>query len=306
MLEQSDWLQTELDELTSSPEDFPAKTSPSQVPAPVCLVSAAACGPSFSELSLKFDPVGQLLRMSLGLELSALTGCSLTWQERVTPLGRWWWVLSMPELPIDDSGFGLLQTPSTGGMDGGSNSRRATKRRGDFWNMLPTPSATTYGRNKGGQNPDGKERPSGAKRSITINDAVKWMLPTPQAYSHRDSNAPGTTPLDRMVRWGDPNGRMLPTPTARDWKSTQAGEATHEKNSRPLSEVVGKMLPTPRASEAMHAPLRIPENIKDGSRLEDVIALQQDENNGPGTGRLSPCFVEWMMGYPAGWTDVSD
>lgn len=169
MSAQTDWLQTELDELISSLEDSRVRTSLLQEDEKVCPVSAAACGPSFSELSLRSDPVGQSLRMSLGLELSALTGCSLTWQEQVTPLGRWWWVLSMPERRTDGSGYG--------------------------W--LPTPSAASYGRNKGGANPDGKERPS----------------------------------LETMAK----NGTL-----------------------------------------------------------------------GHGSGRLSPCFVEWLMGYPVGWTDVSD
>lgn len=280
MLDQKDWLQTELDELTSSLEGGLASQSVSLGDEQAAKMSDGS-GPSYSELSLKHDRRGACLRMYLALELSVLTGCSLTWREQATPLGRWWWVLSMPEPRIDGSGFG--------------------------W--LPTPSATTYGRNKGGQNPDGPERPS----------------------------------LETMARGG-----MLPTPTARDWKSTQASEATHNRNSRPLSEVVGRllptpsavdangrgyqysqgdkskpvlslpgavgaakipewlkpMLPTPRASEAMHWPLRRPENIKDGSRLEDAIAFQQDLSNGTGTGRLSPCFVEWLQGYPEGYTEV--
>ena len=195
MLEQNDWLQTELDELTSSPEDSPARTSALREDEKVCLVSAAACGPSFTELSLKFDPVGQSLRMSLGLELSAQTQCSLTWQEQLTPLGRWWWVLSMPELPTDGSGFGLLPTPTV-------SSGAQTKEN-------PTPGQTG-----------------------------------------------GTT----LEGWA----RMLPTPTARDCKGVDA-------------------------------PGR-----EGGSSLPQAIL------DGTGEKRLSPCFVEWMMGYPAGWTDVSD
>ncbi len=196
---QIDWMRTEEEELKLSLEAFPARTSALQDSAPACPVSAAACGPSFSELSLKHDRVGSLLRMSLGLELSALTQCSLTWQEQATPLGRWWWVLSMPELRTDGRGCGLL----------------------------PTAKAS-----------DGRAKGNGGNRK-----------------------SPG---LDQLAKAG-----RLPTPTARDWKSTQASEATHATNSRPLSEGIG---------------------MQDGT----------------GSGRLSPCFVEWMMGYPAGYTDVSD
>lgn len=57
--------------------------------------------------------------------------------------------------------------------------------------------------------------------------------------------------------------RMFPTPISRDHKSGKASASTMEKNSRPLSEVVG--------SET-------------------------------GGGLLSPDWVEWLMGYPIGWT----
>jgi len=58
---------------------------------------------------------------------------------------------------------------------------------------------------------------------------------------------------------------MYATPSARDWRSGKASEETHNRNSRPLSEQVGKL-----------------------------------ENGG----QLNPEFVEWLMGFPIGWTDL--
>ncbi len=58
---------------------------------------------------------------------------------------------------------------------------------------------------------------------------------------------------------------LLPPPTARDWKSSHASEATSSANSRPLNEVV---------------------------------------SGGQG-GLLNPHFVEFLMGYPQGWTRLS-
>ena len=57
---------------------------------------------------------------------------------------------------------------------------------------------------------------------------------------------------------------LVTTPTARDWKSEKASEQTHARNSRPLSETFG-------------------------------------QNTGY---RLQPGFVEWMQGYPPGWTHI--
>lgn len=67
---------------------------------------------------------------------------------------------------------------------------------------------------------------------------------------------------------GEPLGRAVrwPTPTARDWKSGAATKELMERNARPLSEVVRWPTPT-----------RLP-------------------------GRLSPDWVETLMGFPVGWT----
>ncbi len=53
------------------------------------------------------------------------------------------------------------------------------------------------------------------------------------------------------------------TPSARDWRSGKASEDTHNRNSRPLSEQIGR------------------------------------QENG---GQLNPMWVEWLMGWPPGWT----
>lgn len=56
------------------------------------------------------------------------------------------------------------------------------------------------------------------------------------------------------------------------------------------------MLPTPHSNchtGPGHA-------AQGGENLQTAVA------NGTGPGLLSPCFVEWMMGFPAGWTELSD
>lgn len=58
--------------------------------------------------------------------------------------------------------------------------------------------------------------------------------------------------------------RMFPTPTARDWRSGKSSMATQQRNSRPLSEVAAQ---------------------------------------GQVSGQLNPTWVEWLMGFPLGWTD---
>jgi hypothetical protein len=87
------------------------------------------------------------------------------------------------------------------------------------------------------------------------------------------------TPTDSMVTMQDmiqakfhsskrPKYRdaILPTPTSRDHRSEKCSDETFDRNSRPLSETLGK-------------------------------------NTGM---KLQPAFVEWMMGYPEGWTELID
>lgn len=65
-------------------------------------------------------------------------------------------------------------------------------------NLLPTPTATPYGRNKGGASPDGKER-------LSLDSmARRGMWPTPIARDHRSPkssqrNRKGTAPLVEQV-----------------------------------------------------------------------------------------------------------
>lgn len=89
--------------------------------------------------------------------------------------------------------------------------------------------------------------------------------------------------LETMARRG-----MLPTPTARDWRSGLASEATHARNSRPLNEVVMRMWATP--------------TVKGDYNRAGLSATSGDGLATQVGGALNPTWVEWLMGFPAGWT----
>src|SRR6185295_357527 len=87
------------------------------------------------------------------------------------------------------------------------------------------------------------------------------------------------------------SARMFPTPTGTRLEIGAASEATLNKNSRQLSEVVAAMYPTPRADGRDNC---------GGSN-----SRRSAKKNGTYIGRtLNPEFVEWLMGFPIGWTDL--
>lgn len=96
--------------------------------------------------------------------------------------------------------------------------------------------------------------------------------PTPLAT---DGAKDPTGSLARLIQTGHSKGRLdgtlrggrsWPTPTARDWRSGKSSDERFAQNSRPLSEHV-----------------------------------EREVANG---GRLNPRWVEWLMGFPLGWTDL--
>lgn len=133
---------------------------------------------------------------------------------------------------------------------------------------LPTPAANSYGTNHGGAaGRTGKVGPS--LETMARHD----MWPTPTAGDSKSSGSrntaqskahPGVSLTD-AVRQDGGRGRQWATPTARDWRSGKASAATMARNARPLSEQVGAV------------------------------------TNG---GKLNPRFVEFLMGWPCGWTTL--
>lgn len=83
--------------------------------------------------------------------------------------------------------------------------------------------------------------------------------------------------------------RMWPTPTSRDYKD---GSAESCKNV-PVNGLLGRAIhfyPTPPRSSANG----MGEHGSGGPNLQTVAG-----------GQLNPTWVEWLMGFPIGWTDLN-
>ncbi|MFF0226066.1 DNA cytosine methyltransferase [Streptomyces sp. NPDC004629] len=183
-----------------------------------------------------------------------------------------------------------------------------------------------------GQAQGGRARAHAGGRSglLAAPDGRMSLLPTPAAAD--GTGGPGTSPK----RKGGMNLRtavtLLPTPAARDWKSGASNLLG--TNSRPLNEVVVNLLPTPKASDGPHGgpnqrdtagnyylpsqAVRLDRRwvATNGTdygpairRWEAVLGRPAPEPTEPGTKgnrRLSPAFVEWMMGADQGWVTGAD
>ena len=126
------------------------------------------------------------------------------------------------------------------------------------------------------------------------------LFPTPTAKANQDS------PNERK-KWP----WLFPTPTTQEiehptaeWtengrRLTKNGN-THSMN---LADLV-QIWPTPVATGlgGTGAASNIRKRVKNGSLTEDEYKGMTAGNGG----RLNPTWVEWLMGFPIGWTDLED
>lgn len=152
------------------------------------------------------------------------------------------------------------------------------------------------------------------RESFATFDRVSFSWKTPQ----RSLFGGYKTYSDRLPNWGSMrNGELylrrtpelpicesafgsLPTPAATHYGTNRGGRAGRSGKVRPSLETMARagMLPTPNACDATRGS---PETDADkkarganpGRSLIDVIG-----------GPLNPDFVEWLMGWPVGWTDL--
>jgi hypothetical protein len=100
--------------------------------------------------------------------------------------------------------------------------------------------------------------------------------------------------------------KLWPTASARDWKDTpgMARESPDGKSRKDqlARAVYADLWPTPRAAEAQHHG-RVSVNHKGQTDTAEAVNQAQIAVGHP-TGSLNPTWVEWLMGFPIGWTDL--
>ena len=243
--------------------------------------------------------------------------CKMTWIVKVSKSNVSLFQLQVSVLGITETEYGFLPTPNT--MDyidrkqmrpSRAETNRKTGYLSEMIKMYPTPTASDI---EGGTAPDVqmknghfyRENKKGERWGVKLRDAV--MYPTPAARDIGDTTLSKSNtnrnsdslPVRVMKMEKIKEQEMYPTPRARDYKDsvTTVPPSVQKGRNPSLGQKIAmkQMLPTPSASEHK---ARMQGNTQASNC---ITALAQKEKPG---GRLNPEFVEFLMGYPMGWTEI--
>ena len=178
----------------------------------------------------------------------------------------------------DETEFGLpdgetfFHTPNTSGLDGGSNSRKALRKRQE---KIPTPQTRDW-KGSSGRSLKGLE--------YDLPTHVKmWPTPATKGYGHASEGMVGNLikKIEQGVITKEEAEAMLSLPKLenhRTWKKNFPTPCQRDYKGKTVSgERVTKSGKTQ----------------KYGDTLPNVAG-----------GKLNPTWVEWLMGWPLGWTDL--
>jgi len=252
--------------VTSSQRDIRANHSPSRESKKAQKMTATS-GRTSLELLHKKDPLGAFSKTFMVTSQWVSTKCSLTWKAKATPRGRLLFQLAVSTLPTKETDSGLWATPNT--MD-----------------HLPQRSEEATRKMQEGHR-KGRSKPSNLREQVdekTMDLYIKTW-PTPRASDVEGGivqnveleNGTFSRKNKDGVRWGvklrdavNHVEKMWPTPVARDHKGGYQGG-----------------------------------RVRNGKVSWDSldVAVQHTDNQEKTGGQLNPMFVEWLMGYPKGWTE---
>ncbi len=176
----------------------------------------------------------------------------------------------------EENGFGLWPTPDTcAGGTGPSALNRHSPRLQDLAKLWPTPNSRDW--------KDAASRKALIQAAIsdagqvTLPRAVA-MWPTLRAADFKGATQPSTTTSNRVA-----NGQAnLP-------------EAVQESR---------RLWPTPQAADNRDRGNMSSKAVLRRQAIGKQIMLSQSVSEN--SGALNPMWVEWLMGYPPGWTDLRD
>ncbi len=154
----------------------------------------------------------------------------------------------------------------------------------------PTPDVSSQQRS----HPEPHRKATDQSRNLAT-EAAFW----PSPLSH-DGRRPGSDATSTQGANLKRDAEAWATPAARDWKSDNAGQSPEH------SPLLGRqVLRTPKGGSASSesAPTSHQQWPPPRPRPAKLDKLESHHRNATGLGmKLNPRFVEWLMGWPAGWS----
>jgi hypothetical protein len=124
---------------------------------------------------------------------------------------------------------------------------------------------------------------SGIKRQIGLENAVKYW-PTPTVCGNYNRKGVSKTSGDGLAT----AVKMWPTPTCQDAEQAGSAKAKHLTLHRAT-----QIFPTPGYND-----------FKSGTGYNHGDNKHTPQLRHLSGGQLNPTWVEWLMGWPLGWTDL--
>jgi hypothetical protein len=248
-----------------------ARTSAWPARALASTASAAECGNTWRASLARFDPASRSWRTAQRSLLEDLTECSPTWPRSGMTADGQCWELPTWAPPTSAPAFGsLLPTPCT--VDTGSMFNRSAS--------------------------------AGAALRPTLGAMARFDLwPTPTVsgnYNRAGLSAKSGDGLATAVKnWPTPNaGDAKQSGNVANWDRRKAEKAAAGINlQEPLAVAAARMWRTPSAM--VTEPKSTVTKLSGRKPTDPQVGLADQVG-----GKLNPTWVEWLMGWPIGWTDL--
>jgi hypothetical protein len=233
------------------------------------------------ELSKLSGRLGLLEKMLLDTSLWASTRCYLTWKPKDTKQGALLFRLS-PQMPTTaEKGVGLLHTPT-------AKANQLAPSMNSGWNepLWATPNTMDHLPQRSDEalkkqattSRKGRARPANLREQVDPETVRKWQQ------------------AQEPVLWATPSASSGEPPKRDDWTWTGLYWIDHkgEKKQTRLKDQA-QMYPTPAARDYKEM---------SGKGRQERKGNPKDTLPNAVGGSLNPQWVEWLMGYPVGYTDL--
>jgi hypothetical protein len=263
---------------------FHAKTYQPQEKEQALTESAAECGEKWHASFTKYSPDLRLWKTHQCSLLGDLEPFLETWPQWGLMRGGECWEQQTLAQTTNATASGLLPTPLASNTK--VNHLRSNGRPPrSYW---ATPAASDGQR--GGTITD---KMTGQSLPQMVNTPAKW--PTPTLQDSEQAGGKGCIASGKRGLSLHQATQLWPSPNARDWKDSGASQGNRKFPN------LGTQVhwPTPRSCSAMAATL-----TDQGQRFPNLETVMAHTDQATIGGKLNPTWVEWLMGWPLGWTDL--